>query len=186
MGSLLHEFAGQAAVTPKTIEWLAGYGIGAGVVFGPHASTVGVDRIAITGDLYEPDPQGQPAIIVPVSFEYEPEWFEPFDLVAWLPDDPARLYRRTDVADILNPVAIERAAHFGEPLALWSSPRAWLQAGLAGAVILDWRSYLSLHLGGLKVLCDTKELAERLSRKVASEQRAAQPTIRTRGIRHAA
>ena len=181
------EFSRQVcAVTPEVANWLKGQGVPRDVIYAPAARTVAVDRITVHGDLYEPDPGGRPALIVPVSYEYEAGWFEPVDAAAWFPGAPARIYRRTDVAAILNPVSVEYAAHFEEPLALWSSPLAWLQGGLCGAVIVDWRAHLGLHLGGLQILCDCPALADRLTAKVIGEQRDALPTIRAREVRDAA
>jgi hypothetical protein len=117
---------------------------------------------------YEPNPNGRPAFIVPASPVTEETLFEdhdPEDLVAFTLATPERWWVRLGVCPVLNQLAVERASLMREPLTLWGSPLAWLQAMGEGAVILDPTTSLRLWLGGVgEIQFEGLPLAERIVR----------------------
>ena len=166
---LLQEFAASAAkaAQPETVAWLARYGIGRGVIFGPHCSLVGVARIEIDGQYYQPVPEGHPAIIIPVSYDYAPGCLDPLDLIAFTPARPDRWYHRTGWGDVLGEDAIERAWLLEQPLTMHATPLDWLQAGGHGTCILDW-SAARFALGNVRAFnCPTREYGLKLQRALS-------------------
>lgn len=187
---LLQEFAKAAgkAAQPEPVAWLGNHRIGKDIIFGPHCSIVGVERIEIDGPQYQPIADGHPAIVTPVSYDYGSCALDPIDLVAWPPAEPCNVYLRTGIADILNPAAVERAASCSEPLILHLHPLAWLQHDMAGAVILNWRACIRFLLGGIdRVIVTDQKLLWQLTNKLNSENLARSPEIRiARETSHAA
>ena len=84
------------------------------------------------------------------------------DLIAWQSDSPGKWWTRRGIAPVLGQEAIERAAHYGEALALHPTPLNWLVANRQGAVILDWSAHLLFWLGGVSDIYTDPETAERL------------------------
>ena len=105
----------------------------------------GIAEIITGTTTYQPFRGGKRAYIVP-AIPLRDGFFDDDigDLVAWLPNNPAKWWRRAGIVDFINFEAIERAAFFREPLLLHPHPLAWLQAGGDGAVILDLDTHLSL------------------------------------------
>lgn len=186
--TLLTEFAAAAGALHRAtgcVEWLSRQGIAAEVTFGPHACIAGVARIRTEGNCYEPDPDGQQAIIVPVSLSYETCELDPYDLVAWHPAEPGRWFARRGAADILNPEAIERSVSMDEPLQVRETPLAWLQGGMTGIVVLDWTAHLPLLLPPkLEICCATPELGHRLLNQLR-KHRDALPLVKVPEARDA-
>lgn len=97
---------------------------------------------------------------------------EIYDIVAWDPSEPDRLWHRTGNGVVLNPDAVftaaleqrweDEAAAIGS-LRIFENPLSWLRAGCKGVVILDWRRCIPLHLSNITdVRCETDDLARRL------------------------
>ena len=94
-------------------------------------------------ELWEPEPAGALAMIVPVCVPVIVEPFEGFeietseciDLVAFNSREPDRWSWRTGTAWALSQYLIEE---YADPLHLVSTPLAWLRSGGATACILDW------------------------------------------------
>lgn len=106
---------------------------------------------------------GQLAVIVPTWLRGPIYATDVEDLVAFLPSNPARWWRRLGVADYLNEPAITEARGAGTPLHLLPTPLDWLRAGCPddAAVVLDWRG-AGLTLSGIsRTICHTLPLAER-------------------------
>lgn len=187
---LLQEFAKTAAraAQPQTAAWFARHGIGRDVIFGPHCSLVGAARIEIDGQHYQPVESGRPAIILPVSWSYAPCELEPVDLVAWQPGRSDGWYLRKGDAVMLGEASIDRVMTVEEPLTLHQTPLDWIQAGLDGAVILDWCACLSLYLGNVRrIIADSPALARQTKRKLDEERCWPMPEIRVvRGMADAA
>jgi hypothetical protein len=61
-----------------------------------------------------------------------------------------RWRRRAGLVPIMNPIAIDRAEIYREPLTLHASPLDWMRAGGAGCVIVDPTANLRLYLGGVE------------------------------------
>ena len=95
---------------------------------------VGRQRVQpLSCGLYEPDPTGPEAIIIPAV---EPSGAV-IDLVAFCADQPGQWWQRTGTATALGEKAIERADYLEEPLDLYPDPLGWLRAECRGATILD-------------------------------------------------
>ena len=99
------------------------------------AATVmcGSARIQADGDLYRPDDDGLEAVILPVF-----DGGETIDLLA-LTTDPVRWWLRLGLAAYLGGDSLPDAV-MDEPVRVFRSPLAWLQAGTPpdGLVVLDW------------------------------------------------
>lgn len=129
-----------------------------------RAALVGVQRIEVAGDRYQPGEDGKPALIVPVAEHYDPAIFQPVDLIAFFPSRPGAWYVRRGVADVLGADAIRRAVFRDEPLIVRPDPLLWLQTGAADCVVLDWRA-ATFALGSVRrVVCATPELGRRLAK----------------------
>lgn len=178
MNDLLSEFASMATTAvEKAPEWLVQQGVPRSVLYGPHASVVGVARIETDGRHYQPVPEGQPAIAVPVSYSITAAALEPIDIAAWVPSDPSRWYVRTGYGDILGAEAIDEAAHYEVPLPVYSTPLAWLQAGMGGACLLNLKSAASYLTNADRIFTDTEQLSASLRRAMA--RHIQMPTVKT-------
>lgn len=178
--NLLDEFAeANERLTDKVVGRLTEIGVPQEVVFGPHSAVVGVERIATNDNYYHPDPDGKPAIIVPVADDYGPGFMDPIDLCAWHPADPEQWFLRVGSSALMGGLEVERARIMGSPLHLHATPLRWLQADATGAVVLDWTASLLFRLqGARRVLADSPALADRLTRRLQAEHDAELPEIR--------
>lgn len=114
------------------------------------------------GGYFDPAEDGQLAVLVPIF----PDAPSDDDMVAFFADNPSRWWRNS-TAPILNPDAIDRAIHFQEPLAVWSSPLSWLRAGGDGVVILTDDLDVGFHLRGVPTVnAETVELAQTIDRRL--------------------
>jgi len=117
----------------------------------------GVDFVEFSGASYQPEPSGEPAVIVSaVDTAYQP-----IDLVAcaWRGQ---RMATRCGCAAALGEDWIEFTRGLGGQLTLLSHPILWLAMRCAGAVIVDWRLAPELLEGIESVFCDTRSLAQRV------------------------
>jgi hypothetical protein len=141
------------------------------------ACRFGVAAIEPEGDFYQPVPGGDLAFIVPalpIPAPWEPRFpdEDPSDLVAWLPQEPRRWWCRTGLLPVINPSAIDYAAHFRERLAVHASPLSWLKAEGAGIVIVSRHIDLRFWLAGVPaVTCETAALGKAIERTLYQRPR---------------
>ncbi len=109
-----------------------------------RAGDLGVERIAATGRLYTPHPNGFPAVILAVWAPAPPSIYSPvenpaiLDLLALRLDKPSTWWRRVgEPGLVLGEDLYLDAVDQGTPLKVYSSPLSWLQRGCAGACFLD-------------------------------------------------
>lgn len=138
MTDLLAEFTDMAAEAADHADWLAEQGIGPRIVYRPGASIVGVCRAYLDDIWWQPDPNGRPVLVVPVSYETGPFELDPIDLIAWQPGKPGRSYRRTGDGPALGEDSVGYAMLTERPLVLHETPFDWVKANGKGACILDW------------------------------------------------
>ncbi|MFI5030610.1 MAG: hypothetical protein ACHQPH_07915 [Reyranellales bacterium] len=128
----------------------------AGLLF-PGPPLWGVTRVSTDKRFYEPDPDGQPAVIAPA---YESGGLA--DLVAIsLRGGHAMRLRRGEVA-FLGSDAVLAAYDLRRPLMLFENGLSWIRNGCAGAVIVDW-SRIARELAAVPAIaCETARLANRV------------------------
>ena len=109
-----------------------------------RAGDLGVERIATTGRLYTPSPDGFPAIIVaawspaPPSIYCSVENPVILDLIALRLDQPETWWRRIGEPDlVLGEDHYLDATETAAPLKVFDTPLTWLQGGSDGAVFLN-------------------------------------------------
>jgi hypothetical protein len=106
---------------------------------------VGVERVSVRGALYQPDEDGSWAYVTPVHAEADgPEtasseatvWFgEVVDLIAWCAEKPERWALRRGSATWLCTIGPQLLDP--DPVPIWRTPLAWLQAGGEGLCLLS-------------------------------------------------
>ncbi len=118
----------------------------AGVTFESmlRAGDLGVERIATTGRLYMPAPNGFPAVILAVWDPAPPSIYcaveSPviLDLLALRLDQPETWWRRVgEPYLVLGEDRYLEAIATSAPLTAFDSPLTWLQGGCDGVVFLD-------------------------------------------------
>lgn len=120
---------------------------------------------------YQPIRSGRLAYLVAADREVS-------DLIAWYPEEPNIWWLRRNIAPILNPVAIDRAAHFDEPLRIYATPWDWLSNKGKGIVVLDKKCAVTFWLTGIsRILVQDQRLANRISAAYKMEK----PVIRVEG-----
>ena len=131
MTNLVDEFAPATNnLTPLLIEQLQKWGIPRRVLFGPRHH-VGAARIVTTSDgLFELHPDGEIALVVPEGVPEVPGWDSIHDLIAFLPDEPGRWWRRRGDVDLLG--ASNMTPWRLSPLVIHATPLSWLQGTAAG------------------------------------------------------
>ncbi len=109
-----------------------------------RASYVGVERIATTGRLYMPAPDGFPVLIMavwspaPTSIYCAVENPVIMDLIALRLDQPSTWWRRVGEQGLVLGSNNFYLAHTeGWPINLHRTPLDWLTAGCRGACLLD-------------------------------------------------
>jgi hypothetical protein len=102
---------------------------------GEHLPPFGVTNVRWLPDgLYEPDPDGDLAIIIPVpAAERELGELGLIDLIACSTDDPSRWAWRVGTGWLLGEWLLD-----DEEVAVVQTPIGWLAQAGAAAVILDW------------------------------------------------
>ncbi len=168
-------------VPPEAWKWI-----------GQHQLPFGFATIADLPDgLYQPDPEGKPAMIVPVTMPevHEGLWGQPItmfpvvDIIAFQTSQPVAWRWRTGHAWALGEHLL--ADPIGGPVEIVATPLAWLAAGGDACCILDWSpsspAWAALRTGPELVVTD-RFLEAKLVK--AMTRAAPRPTIR-RG-RHAA
>ena len=123
-------------VTPLLVERLLQWGIPKRIVYGPR-HYLGVARIVATSDgLFEFHDDGDRAVIVPEGEPEVPAWDEIHDLIAFLPAEPSRWWRRRGDVDVLG--ASNITPWRLSPLTIHETPLSWVQAGADGVCIVNW------------------------------------------------
>lgn len=159
-------------VLPSTLEAIGGFGVA---------------RIAVDGNRFDIVPQGDAAALLPVfDVPANPELNGLYDLVAFRPSEPARLYRRRGEATWLGGFALARALDLGETLALYRTPLSWLQSGADGAVALDWTAAPRMLLELPAIEAEDEAFAAEIQERVRAELLKAMPSVRTAMKRAAA
>ncbi len=109
-----------------------------------RAGDLGVERIATTGRLYVPSPDGFPAVILAVWAPAPPSIYcaveNPviMDLIAFRTDAPATWwYRIGEPGLVLGEDRYLAAVDGATRLKIYDSPLRWLQGGCDGTVFLD-------------------------------------------------
>ncbi len=92
----------------------------------------GLDKIQTNGEFYEPDPDGDHAIIVPVM-----DGDELVDLIAFDLPQPDRWWLRRGDTCLLGAAALDHL-YLGAELQVRRNPLSWLQNHTEGCVVLDW------------------------------------------------
>ncbi len=131
-----------ANLNPDHFRYLAGAGVSFETVC--RAGYVGVERIATTGRLYTPSPEGFPAVILaiwspaPPSIYCAAENLEIPDLIAFRTDTPDKWWYRVGEPGLtlgedryLDAIAEEA------PLKVFDSPLDWLRGNCGGTCFLD-------------------------------------------------
>ena len=124
-----------AAPTPAQMQELADLGV-------PMATTimVGVTKVRPSGSLYEPDPDGTAAWIVPCM-----DGGDTVDLLAFKSDEPGRWWLRLGACPLLGADALNDL-WLGQRLRIHRTPLGWLAGtDAAGVVVLRWTEALQ-HL----------------------------------------
>ena len=152
-------------VTPLLVERFRQMGILNRIIFGAR-HYLGVARIVTHSDgLFEPHDDGELALIVPEGMPEVPGWEWIEDLIAFMPDDPSRWWRRCGDADLLGTSNITPWRL--SPLTIHETPLSWLRAGVEGICVVDWGLDPIARLGGAGHLeAETWALTHRLERRI--------------------
>ncbi len=109
-----------------------------------RAGYVAIERIATTGRLYMPAPDGFPVLIMAIWAPAPPSIYtvvespEILDLLALRLDQPETWWRRVgEPGLVLGEDRYLAAVDGATPLSVFDSPLAWLQGGCDGVVLLD-------------------------------------------------
>ncbi len=132
-------------VETRHIDWLEAQGVDRrslylGTPYGLPcgAAMFGVADIEPMSDgLYQPLVGGQRAIVMRTGIVGQHYDTEPTDLVAFLPDNPAKWWRRLGYDALIDERAAFDASWGEEPITVHSTPLDWLRAGCTGCVVLD-------------------------------------------------
>lgn len=150
---------------------------------GQTQPAAGLANIRKTGErMWEPDEQGELAMIIPVPV---PTMIEPFgipietveiiDLIAFSSRSPASWYWRTGTAWALGEHLLgDLQDSSGDRISIVSTPLSWLRAAGRAVCILDW-SKNSPAWAALRqqsdLLAETPHLARRLERAIHNSVR---------------
>ena len=131
-----------ANLNPAHFRHLAAAGVSFEAIC--RAGYVGVERVATTGRLYMPAPDGCPVLIMAIWSPAPPSIYtavespEALDLLALRLDQPETWWRRVgEPGLVLSEDRYLDATETGAPLKVFDSPPAWLQGGCDGVVLLD-------------------------------------------------
>lgn len=158
-------------------KWFRKHGVSEQTLFaGP--SLCGAARVLISGNRFQPDPDGQSAVIVPVGVFDDLGWHRIDDLIAYPPDCPKTFATRYGTENLLGRHILDDAKHYGEPLRLHTTPHDWLVGGGTGVCIVDWAGPLAATFQGVEVLADSRVTGKRLQDAIDAELSRLQPDIR--------
>ncbi len=180
---LFAEFAEAAARTePRHFDWLIARGVPRQFLdSGPMRFGVSPVMTASDGTFQIID-HGPRAIIMPAIPLYD-GGDDVGDLVCWFPREPNRWWLRTGLVPVLNPLWIDRATIFKEPLSVWSSPLAWLRAAGAGVVVIDPSERLTFWFGDVsELIADSAELARDVERRMKVPLRLPRVSVRREAV----
>jgi hypothetical protein len=164
--------AGIAGVTPRYRRRLAELGL---IAPANRIGLVGLHGIVDIGHgQYQPDPDGEAAVIIPVwdgpiaaanVILDDPERL--IDLVAWRPKAGPELLTRCGIAPMLGIEALSMARIAGEPLRVFRDPAGWARAGGGdvGVVVIDWSRDIGL-LGLRTIVADDIEHGAEIKAKL--------------------
>lgn len=145
-------------------DWLAARDVSPVAIYGAPPRLHGHFGVCLAqfhGDLYEPDPDGTPVIVLGVSESPD----EPIiDIVAFKPSEPNRWWLRLGQAVILGRHNARLALFKEEPLFIHATPLDWLRADCMGVVVLDWNADLTLYLDGYGVLAADHRTASKIEK----------------------
>ena len=168
MIGLEHEFALTIdGISPPVVEYFKRLGIPNRIIYGPRHH-VGVGRIDTTSDgLFGFHETGERALIVPEGVPEWPGWDEIHDLIAFMPEDPSRWWRRRGDVDLLG--ANNMTPWRLSPLTIRETPLSWLRAGADGICIVDWSfDPLDRLVGAADLSAETPALRWQLDRRIKS------------------
>jgi hypothetical protein len=140
-------------------------------------------RVRVEGRLFAFDDDGEGMLIQPVTDGPQASIFSGVDapaiadLLAYNPDRPDRWHLfRGESALALGIDAILEASAYEEPLRIFRTPLGWLQAGGAGACLLDWRHWRAL-LAGVPHLIGEDARHDAWIRRTLAAHRPAEPGV---------
>ncbi len=179
------EFALAAdGVTGLVLERFRQWGIPNRILFGPRHH-VGVAKIVTTSDgFFEFHDDGARAAIIPEGMPEWPGWDEIHDLVAFMPFDPARWWRRRSDVDILG--ASNMTPWRLSPLIIHETPLSWLQGGCTGICIVDWGFDPNALLAAGHLEIETPALRRRLQHRITEAALAPFNITDIEEVRHVA
>jgi len=146
---------------------------------------VGAALVRIRGGWYEPDDEGEWAIIVPawngkIADSRSPLYYQSplLDLIAWRPLQRYAMPSRRQAAIVLGAFACSAVFQHDQPLRLFRSPLEWAEKGGedAGAVILDWAS-CGFLLDGRPIEAEDMQHARDIERRLGKLKAARTPSL---------
>ena len=149
---------------PATIGRLRSFGISDSAIFA-EPLMIGVAKVqTFPSGFYEPNDDGDNALIVAEGWPASPIWDTLDDLIAFKPQDPGCWWRRRGEVQFLGAYNIRAEPVF--PLTVHQTPLSWLQAGAEGLCIVDWtfNPERLLCAGPLEVESD--QLKARIERQI--------------------
>ena len=149
---------------PANINWLRSFGIPDSEIFGEPLK-VGVANIqTFPSGFYEPNEDGDLAVIIAEGWPEPPIWDVIEDLIAFKPQAPSRWWRRRGEVQVLGAHNIRPKPIF--PLTLFDNPLSWLQAGGGGLCVIDWGFDAETLLFAGPLEAETPSLKSRLERRI--------------------
>jgi hypothetical protein len=119
-----------------TIDWLLSFDIPESVIFG-EPLMLGVANVQIfDSGFYEPNDDGDPAVILAQGWPNSPIWDTLDDLIAFKPQEPNHWWCRRGEVQLLGAYNIRPEPVF--PLSVRETPLSWLRGGGRGVCVLDW------------------------------------------------
>ncbi len=187
---IAHSLTTELAHTQDTLgpEWYARFcelGIPNRVTFGVRP-LVGIGHIVPhSSGLFEFHDDGDLGLIVPEGEPEVPGWAWIDDLIAFMPDNPSRWWRRRGEVDLLGAANITPWRL--SPLVIYETPLSWLQAGADGICVVDWAIDPIARLVGTGYLeAETPALKRRLERRIQEVALASFDIAVMEEARHAA
>ena len=152
-------------VSPLVVKRFLQWGIPPRIIYGPRHH-VGVARIVTTSDgFFEFHETGARAAIVPEGVPEWPAWDEIHDLLAFMPDNPSRWWRRRGDVDLLG--ARNMTSWRLSPLVVHETPLSWLQGGADGVCVVNWAfDPIARLVAAGHLEAETPMLKDRLERRI--------------------